>query len=85
MLFRTSYASLANICISNAIVDQSGVNMPDYHDNPSVFPDDEELDVDIFEFDRKLKEIVSKIDTTMRKINEQYPEQSENEPADDAI
>lgn len=59
--------------------------MPDYHNNPSVFPDDEEQDVDIFEFDRKLKEIVSKIDTTMRKINEQYPEQNENEPTEDAI
>lgn len=50
--------------------------MRDLNDNPSIFPDDEDLDTDIFEFDLKLKEIVSKIDKTMQKINTHYPEQT---------
>lgn len=58
--------------------------MPDLYDNPSIFPDDEGLDTDIFEFDRKLKEIVSKIDATMHKINTHYPEQTAEETTDNS-
>ena len=57
--------------------------MQDLHNNPSVFPSDEDNDADIFEFDRKLKEIVSKIDDTMQRINTQYPEKNHKEPTDD--
>ena len=57
--------------------------MPDLHNNPSVFPSDEDNDVDIFEFDRKLKEIISKIDDTMQRINTQYPEKNHEEPTND--
>lgn len=42
----------------------------------------EDLDMDIFEFDRKLEEIVSKIDTTMQKINVHYPEQTDDNVSD---
>lgn len=57
--------------------------MPDLQNNPSIFPSDEDMDVDIFEFDRKLKEIVSKIDDTMQRVNAQYPEKTNEEPAEE--
>lgn len=60
--------------------------MSDLQENDlSKISDDEDLDLDIFEFDRKLKEIVSKIDTTMQKINAHYPEQTENVPDNDEV
>lgn len=55
--------------------------MPDLHNNPSIFPSDDDGDVDVFEFDRKLKEISLKIDDTMQRINAHYPEKTDNEPA----
>lgn len=59
--------------------------MPDLHHNPSIFPSDEDGDVDIFEFDRKLKEISSKIDDTMQRINAHYPEKTNEEPANESV
>lgn len=55
--------------------------MPEPHENlPDVA--DDSLDADIFEFDRNLNEIASKIDAAMRKINAQYPEKTNADNAE---
>ena len=45
---------------------------------------DDFSDMDVFDFDSKLSEITSKIDHTMKKVNEQYPEKKELEQTDEA-
>lgn len=57
--------------------------MPNLHHNPSILPGDEDNDADIFEFDRKLQEISSKINDTMQRINTHYPEKINEKPADE--
>lgn len=73
------YANLANHLLCMVNIGGDGDNMPDLNENLIEEPEDELKDMDIFEFDRTLSEIVSKIDATMQKINEQYPEKSEND------
>lgn len=57
--------------------------MPNLHHNPSILTGDEDNDADIFEFDRKLNEISSKINDTMQRINTHYPEKINENPAEE--
>lgn len=54
--------------------------MSDLHEKLPDVPGDVP-DADIFEFDRSLSEISSKIDAAMHKINAQYPEKMNDNSA----
>lgn len=80
MHFTATCVNLANICVAAAI-SQNGANMPDLHNNQAAFLGNEDSDADIFEFDLKLKEITSKINDAMQRVNAHYPEKTNKEPA----